>query len=158
MTQVTHQPDPQLDLFFERIIDVSPELVWAAWTTPEHLKHWFTPAPWRTIDCEIDLRPGGLFRTVMCSPEGQAFPNIGCYLETNALKPGYRPVDQLATNADDDFPFTAVISLEPHNTGTKYTALVIHRNEEDRKKHEDMGFQDGWGKALDQLIEHMKKK
>ena len=63
MTPLTHQLDSQLDLVFERIVDVSPELVWAAWTTPEHLKHWFTPAPWKTIDCEIDLRPGGLFRT-----------------------------------------------------------------------------------------------
>ena len=71
MTPLTHQPDPQLDLVFERIVDVSPELVWAAWTTPEHLKHWFTSAPWKTIDCEIDLYPGGLFHTVMCSPEGQ---------------------------------------------------------------------------------------
>jgi uncharacterized protein YndB with AHSA1/START domain len=70
MTPLIHQPDPQLDLIFERIVDVAPALVWAAWTTPEHLKHWFTPAPWKTIDCEIDLRPGGLFRTVMCSPEG----------------------------------------------------------------------------------------
>jgi uncharacterized protein YndB with AHSA1/START domain len=166
MTQLIHQPDPKLDLFFERIVDVLPELVWTAWTTPEHLKQWFTPAPWRTVDCEIDLRPGGLFRTVMCSPEGQEFPNIGCYLEiipnkklvwTNALNPGYRPVDQLAMNTNNDFLFTAVISLEPHDTGTKYTALAIHRNEEDRKKHEDLGFQDGWGKALDQLIEHMKK-
>jgi uncharacterized protein YndB with AHSA1/START domain len=166
MTQVIHQLDPQLDLFFERIIDVSPELVWTAWTTPEHLKQWFTPAPWRTVDCEIDLRPGGLFRTVMCSPEGQEFPNIGCYLEiipneklvwTNALKPGYRPINQSATNTNDGFPFTAVISLEPHNQGTKYSALVIHGNEADCQKHKDMGFQDGWGKALDQLIEYMKK-
>lgn len=156
MTPVIHQPDLQFDLFFERIVDVSQELVWAAWTTP---------APWRTVDCEIDLRPGGTFRTVMCSPDGQEFPSIGCYLEvipnkklvwTNALKPGYRPVDQLATNAD--FPFTSVISLEPHDTGTKYTALAIHRNEEDRKRHEDMGFQEGWGKAFDQLIKYMKKK
>ena len=49
-----------------------------AWTTPEHLKKWFTPAPWTTVDCEIDLRPGGIFRTVMRSPEGQEFPNVGC--------------------------------------------------------------------------------
>ncbi|HEY2939715.1 MAG TPA: SRPBCC domain-containing protein [Gaiellaceae bacterium] len=39
----------------------SPELVWMAWTQPEHLKKWFTPAPWTTVDCEIDLRPGGVF-------------------------------------------------------------------------------------------------
>lgn len=165
MTQLIHQLDPQLDLFFERVIDVSPELVWAAWTTPEHLKQWFTPAPWRTIDCEIDLCPGGLFRTVMCSPEGKEFPNSGCYLEvipnqklvwTNALLPGYRPVNPRQVGTED-FYFTAVVLIEPHEQGAKYTAIAIHGNQEDCKKHEDMGFQEGWGKALDQLIEYMKK-
>lgn len=76
-----HQADPELDLLLERSVDVPPSLIWVAWTTPEHLKKWFTPAPWQTIDCEIDLRPGGAFRTVMRSPEGQEFPNVGCYLE-----------------------------------------------------------------------------
>lgn len=77
----TYQPDSRLDLQFERIIDVPKELVWKAWTSPEHLMPWFCPLPWTTIDCEIDLRPGGIFRTVMRSPEGQEFPNVGCYLE-----------------------------------------------------------------------------
>jgi len=75
------EPDPKLDLLLERVVDVPRELVWAAWTEPAHLKKWFTPDPWKTVDCEIDLRPGGLFRTVMRSPEGQDFPNVGCYLE-----------------------------------------------------------------------------
>jgi uncharacterized protein YndB with AHSA1/START domain len=82
MTRSTlQQPDPTLDLVLERIVDVPTELVWAAWTTPEHVKKWFTPAPWTTVNCEIDLRPGGIFRTVMASPEGQLFPHVGCYLE-----------------------------------------------------------------------------
>lgn len=38
MTPLQHQPDPRLDLFFERIIDVPRELAWKAWTSPEHLK------------------------------------------------------------------------------------------------------------------------
>lgn len=79
MTPSQYQPDPRLDLVIERIVDVPPELVWKAWTSPEHLKPWFTPVPWKTVDCEIDLRPGGMFRTVMRSPEGQEFPNVGCY-------------------------------------------------------------------------------
>ena len=62
MTNLIHQPDPRLDLTLERIVDISPARVWAAWTEPEHLKNWFTPAPWKTVDCEIDLRPGGIFR------------------------------------------------------------------------------------------------
>jgi uncharacterized protein YndB with AHSA1/START domain len=89
--------DPRLDLLLERIVDVPPEFVWTAWTAPEHLKKWFTPVPWQTVDCEIDLRPGGIFRTVMRSPEGEEFPHVGCYLEvikserlvwTVALAPG----------------------------------------------------------------------
>lgn len=154
--------DPKLDLVLERTVDVPPELVWKAWTEPEHIKKWFTPAPWTTVDCEMDLRPGGMFRTVMRSPEGEDFPNVGCFLEilpnrrlvwTDALEPGFRP-----SRADSDAPFrfTAAILLEPAGKGTKYTAIAIHRSEDDVKKHEEMGFHEGWGKALDQLVEVTK--
>ena len=68
------------DLVLQRVIDISPSKVWKAWTDPQVLMKWFTPAPWKTIECEIDLRPGGLFRTLMQSPEGQTFPHSGCYL------------------------------------------------------------------------------
>jgi uncharacterized protein YndB with AHSA1/START domain len=161
VTSTNGKPDPRLDLVLERIVDVPPQLVWAAWTTPDHIKKWFTPVPWQTVDCEIDLRPGGIFRTVMRSPEGQDFPNVGCYLEivdgeklvwTGALGPGYRPA-----SLPPEVPvFTAIISLEPHGSGTKYTAHVMHRDEEGRKKHEAMGFHTGWGKALDQLVALVK--
>ena len=162
-----HPPDPKLDLVLERVVDVPRELVWIAWTTPEHVKKWFTPAPWTTVDCEIDLRPGGIFRTVMRSPEGQEFPNVVCYLEvirneklvwTNALAPGYRPSNRPAGGEGcDELQFTAVITLEPHANGTKYTALVIHKDEQDCRKHVEMGFHEGWGKALDQLVALVKK-
>jgi hypothetical protein len=32
----------------------------------------------------------------------------------------------------------------------------MHADEAGMKKHEAMGFHDGWGKALEQLVEHMK--
>ena len=41
---IDHRPDPKLDLVFERTVDVPRELVWKAWTMPQHLKKWFTPA------------------------------------------------------------------------------------------------------------------
>lgn len=150
--------NPKLDLVLERVVDVKPELVWRAWTTPEYLKKWFTPAPWKTVHAEIDLRPGGKFHTVMESPEGQQMPNTGCLLEvvpnrklvwTGALLPDYRPADLAA---DVPFVFTAVIAMEPHGTGTKYTATVMHSNEGGKTKHDEMGFHHGWGAALDQLV------
>lgn len=159
MPRLVQQPDPQLDLLFERYVDIAPELVWAAWTTPAHITQWFTPAPWQTVDCEIDLRPGGIFRTTMRSPEGVEHPHVGCYLEivtnkklvwTDALGPGYRPANN---------PFiTATITLAAQGKGTNYTALVLHKDEAGRKQHEEMGFYAGWGKALDQLVAHMKTR
>ena len=157
MTPTLLETDPRLDLVLERVVDVPVELVWAAWTRPEHIRKWFTPAPWTTTDCEIDLRPGGMFRTTMRSPEGKEFPNMGCYLEvipnqrlvfTDTLLPGYRP-------SAKPF-FTGIITLEPHGGGTRYTAIALHGDEATRKQHEAMGFHDGWGKALDQLVAHMK--
>jgi uncharacterized protein YndB with AHSA1/START domain len=159
-TKIT-TPDPRLDLVLERVVDVPPKLVWMAWTQPEHVLPWFTPAPWKTIDCEIDLRPGGRFYTMMQSPEGENFPNTGCFLEvvenerltwTDALGPGYRPV----ARDPEALTLTCTITLEPHGKGTKYTAHAMHKDEADRQKHIDMGFHDGWGKALDQLVEYVK--
>ena len=162
MTDIFYKFDPRFDLRLERTVDVKPELVWAAWTRPEHIVHWFTPAPWKTIDCEIDLRPGGIFRNVMQSPEGEEFPNTGCFLDvvenrrliwTASLEPGFRPTSKAKPT---DILFTAMITMEPDGDGTRYTATVIHGNEEDRKKHADMGFEHGWGAALDQLVAYMK--
>lgn len=164
MNDVTLQrPNPDLDLVFERVVALPPETIWRAWTTPEQIKIWFTPAPWRTVDCELDLRPGGIFRTVMRSPEGQDFPNEGCFLElvpnrklvwTNALGPGFRPCSTPVPGTPECgmFKFTAILTFEPHAQGTHYRAMVVHADAEGRKQHEAMGFQDGWGKALDQLI------
>jgi uncharacterized protein YndB with AHSA1/START domain len=157
--------DPKLDLVLERVVDVSPELVWLAWTKPERLKKWFTPLPWTTVECEIDLRPGGVFRTVMRSPEGQDFPNLGCYLEivpnrklvwTDALEGDFRP-SRREPGPHCPFVFTATILLEPHGKGTKYTAIVLHKDVGSRKQHEEMGFHQGWGTALDQLVAHARE-
>jgi uncharacterized protein YndB with AHSA1/START domain len=156
---MSHAFNPETDLVLERTLDVPPHLIWAAWTQPEHLKKWFAPKPWTITHCEIDLRPGGMCSTTMRSPEGQEFPNLGCYLEivenkklvfTDALLPGFRP-------APNPF-FTAVIELEPHGNGTKYTAYAIHKDAEGRQKHEAMGFHEGWGMVAEQMVQEIKNQ
>ncbi|MGH9631793.1 MAG: SRPBCC family protein [Bryobacteraceae bacterium] len=166
MSSAIVQTNSKLDLVLERVVDVQRELVWAAWTKPEHIKKWFTPAPWTTVDCEIDLRPGGVFRSVMRSPEGQESVNTGCYLEivanerlvwTSALGPGYRPIIRAAdAGTCEELYFTAIITLEAQGTGTKYRAVAIHGDEATAKKHEEMGFYQGWGTVLDQLVAFVK--
>lgn len=149
--------DPKRDLVLDRLIDVPRELVWKCWTIPEHVSKWFTPKPWYISDCEIDLRPGGIFRTVMNGPDGEQSINYGCFLDivpnerliwTDALRPGYRPAES---------PFlTAVLLLKDEGPKTRYTAAAIHRDEDTRNRHEEMGFYDGWGTVLDQMIDYSK--
>ena len=61
---------------------------------------------------------------------------------------GYRP-------SSNPF-FTAVIELAKNGNGTRYKAIAIHGNDEARKKHEEMGFHDGWGTVLKQMVEYIK--
>ncbi len=154
--------DPELDLKLERVVDVPRALVWAAWTQPQHLVKWFCPLPWQTTDCRIDLRPGGIFQTTMKGPDGPGFTNTGCFLQvvdqellvwTGVMGPDFRPQAK-ELFAAVPFMMSAIIALEDVDGGTKYTALVRHGDVASRQAHEQMGFHAGWGKALDQLVEH----
>jgi uncharacterized protein YndB with AHSA1/START domain len=158
--------DPECDLFLERLVDVPVELVWRAWTEPEHLKAWFAPQPWTTVECDIDLRPGGVFRTVMQAPDGTVFDEDtgGCYLEvvsphrlvwTSALGPGYRPRPVSTTPTPGEFQFTAELTFEAVGDATRYSVRAIHATAEAAVAHEELGFSGGWSVALDQLVTHM---
>ena len=70
------------------------------------------------------------------------------------MLPGYRPTLPAATcgSADVDFLFTAMVELADVAEGTRYTATVMHADEAGCKKHATMGFEAGWGAALDQLV------
>ena len=54
------------ELRLSRIIDAPRERVFHAWT--HHLPEWWGPHGMTTPVCEMDLRPGGVFRTVMRAP------------------------------------------------------------------------------------------
>ncbi len=163
----THSPDstvdPELDLVLERTVDVPAHFVFRAWTEPELLRRWFCPKPWTTPGCEIDLRPGGVFRTLMRGPKGEEADNIGCWLEiirderlvfTGLMAPGFRPV-----HIEREVPvFTCVLTFERAGKGTKYRAHVMHRDASAKSAHEAMGFHAGWSAALDQLVELFKER
>lgn len=149
------------DLIITRRIAASPEAIWDALTDAEKLKQWFAPRPWRITDAVVEPRPGGRFKIAMEGPEaqpeecaGDGSDAGGCVLEavaprriawTDAVSAGYRPNAQ---------PFmTAIITLDPDGDATTYTATVLHRTPEDRQRHEEMGFAEGWGTCIEQLAE-----
>ncbi len=149
MNQLTEHPN---DLVLTRLIAAPPETLFRCWTEPELLLQWFVPKPWSVARAEVDLRPGGACLIVMRDPEGNEFPNPGVYLEvvpnrrlvfTDAYTAGWQPSVK---------PFmTAIISFEPENGQTRYTARARHWSEEARQQHEAMGFQQGWGICADQM-------
>ena len=157
----------ETDLVLERTIDAPIDLVWTAYTDPEHIKRWFAPRPYEITECELDLRPGGVFRIRMVGPDGfdTGHGTPGCVLEvvdreklawTSALGPGYRP--NLMGEGCESFPFTAVVTFADAGNGkTTYRAVALHKDAADRKTHEDMGFHDGWGTVAGQLEEFAKE-
>jgi uncharacterized protein YndB with AHSA1/START domain len=67
-----------------RVFDAPRELVWKAWTDPEHVARWFGPrgftTPLSTIS--MDVRPGGTFEFTMISDDdGTEHPSGGTFLE-----------------------------------------------------------------------------
>ncbi|GAA3861936.1 SRPBCC family protein [Leifsonia kafniensis] len=144
-----------------RLVDHAPRsAVWTAWTDPALVEQWWVPAPEVCRVVEMDLRPGGSFRTEI-SPDGTAFgPHItGCFLAvdelervvfTDALVAGWRP-------APASF-ITASFTLRDHPDGTEYTATEMHRDAADRDQHEQLGFHEGWGIVTRQLAELVESR
>ena len=151
--------DPARDFAIERFIDAPPRLVWEALTRPEHLKEWYMPKVWgRVAHTEMDVRPGGIFRIDIAVGDGPEMQNLGCFLDvvpmerlawTSMLFPGYRPA------VFDDIPITAIVTMRPDGTGTRYVFTALHRSAEELETNRSSGFYQGTEIAVDQLVAHV---
>jgi uncharacterized protein YndB with AHSA1/START domain len=140
------------ELVLTRLIPAPRERVYRAWTT--QLPQWWGPHGMTTPFVEMDLRAGGVFRTIMRAPDGTEYPTRGVFLEvvenakivfTDAFDAGWQP-------ATDIF-FTAITTFEALPGGkTNYTARALHWTVANRVKHEKMGFHQGWGESVDRLV------
>ena len=136
-----------------RRFQASRQRVYRAWTEPELIKQWFSPAPWKTIAAEMDVRSGGSSCITMQGPDGTKMPCPGVYLEvvkneklvfTDAFIKAWEPSNKAF--------MVGTITFEDAPGGkTRYTARVQHWSVADREAHEQMGFEQGWGIATDQL-------
>jgi uncharacterized protein YndB with AHSA1/START domain len=147
------------ELYISRLIDAPRIKVFRAWTEPEFLAQWWGPYGMTTLVCEMQLWAGGLFRTVMCAPDGGEYPYQGVFLEilapqkivyTDAFLPGWIPSKKAF--------MTAIITLDEVQGMTRYTARALHWNDADRQTHEEMGFYHGWGESLDRLVDVVNRK
>lgn len=144
-------PLAERELVLTRTFAAPRALVYRAWT--RHFAEWWGPHGMTTPEWEMDLRPGGVFRTVLRAPDGAEYPTRGVFLDvvpeerlvfTDAYDPGWAPHPEAF--------FTAVITLASlPGAGTRYTARALHWTVANRERHEQMGFHHGWGESLDRL-------
>jgi uncharacterized protein YndB with AHSA1/START domain len=139
------------ELSVTRLIAASPETVYRVWTT--RTSEWFAPLPWKAPVVEQDFRAGGRSYVEMEGPDGTRMPGDGVILEvvpnekivfTDAFKVGWEPQEAF---------MVAIVTFEPEAGGTRYTARVRHWSEEALKRHQEMGFETGWGQVTAQLAE-----
>lgn len=148
-------PGEGLDLHIERKITAPRNVVWRCWTEAELLERWYCPKPWKAEVHKADVRPGGTSEMTFHGPDGEAMPQTGMYLFvdprrelvfTDAYREGFIPQPQ-------SFMTGYVQLQDAAGGGTIMIWGAKHATEDGRKQHLEMGFEQGWGAAADQLNE-----
>jgi uncharacterized protein YndB with AHSA1/START domain len=85
MSQVTDasdgaagQPAP---LRISRVFHAPRETVFKAWSSADHVKHWFSPETYTVPDAKVEMRVGGPFEVCMRSPAGEEHWARGRFVE-----------------------------------------------------------------------------
>ena len=78
---VVSTPANEPVIVITRTFDAPRALVYKCYTQPEHMVHFWGPHGSTTPVCEVDLRPGGLWRTVMRFADGSEYGYSSVYLE-----------------------------------------------------------------------------
>jgi uncharacterized protein YndB with AHSA1/START domain len=76
-------PSGEPAVVFRRFLDAPPDLVFAVWTEPAHLRNWWGPREFELVVCESDARVGGRYRFVQRAPDGEQHTFHGVYREVN---------------------------------------------------------------------------
>jgi uncharacterized protein YndB with AHSA1/START domain len=151
------------EIIITRVFNAPRELVFKAWTEPEHIAQWWGPEGFTTRVIEFDLRPGGRSRYVMVGPDGTEYPGEGVFRE---VVPPERIVttDEFGEDyeqlTDVELPQGMVITIlfEELNDKTRLTLQISHPSADDRRKHEEMGVVAGWNSSFDCLDEFLAKQ
>ena len=152
------------ELVIERVFDAPRELVWKAWTEPEHFMRWWGPKGFTTPFCEIDLRVGGKYLNCMRSPEGKDYWSTGVYREivplerivcTDSFADEHGNVVPATHYGMSDMPLEMLITVTFEEHGGK-TKLTLHHvgipAGADRE-----GANQGWSESFDKLAEYLAK-
>jgi uncharacterized protein YndB with AHSA1/START domain len=158
------------DFVISRVFDAPRDLVWKAFTEPEHMKAWWGPKGFSVIASKMDLRAGGTYHYGMKAPDDSAMWGKFVYREIVApermvlinsfsdeaggvtrhpLSPTW-PLQMLSTFTFEDEAGKTRLTIRwsPHN------ATEAERKTFD-SSHANM--RQGWGGTLDQLDDYLTR-
>jgi uncharacterized protein YndB with AHSA1/START domain len=123
-------------------------------TRPEHVARWWGPRRITLTACEMDLRPGGAWRFVFRSPDGQEHTFKGEYRE---IAPPERVVQTFIYDVEHirDHPALETMTLDERDGKTTMTVTVLHLTKEARDGHLHSGMEAGAGESYDRLAEFL---
>lgn len=131
-------------LTIKRHIKAPPAQVFAAWTDPQKVTRWMGPSGFAGQHAECDMRPGGRYRWVMKSPDGEDHDVSGVYREVVANE---KLVFTWAWKGTPERQSLVTVLLKPDGDGTLLT--LIHEQFFDDAARD--GHQKGWSGSLDKL-------
>lgn len=117
------------ELVTTRLIRAPRELVFDAFTDPDHIASWWGPRGFTTTILEIDVRVGGCWRFIMHGPDGTDYPNRIDYLEIDRPRLIYY---KHGSDGADDQSFHSRITFEEEDGGTRLTMRAILASREAR--------------------------
>ena len=143
------------EIVLTRVFDAPRELVFAAWTKPEHAMTWFGPKGFTCTLHEMDVRVGGRWRFDMIGPDGKLWPNRIEYVE---IVPNERLVFWHGSDVDDcprRFYVTITFDVQ-QNKKTVVTLRQLHPSKEARDGAIGFGAVELGNQTMDKLAEHLR--
>jgi uncharacterized protein YndB with AHSA1/START domain len=152
------------EMVIERVFDAPRELVWQAWTVPEHFVQWWGPEDFTTPHCTIDLRVGGRMHFCMRSAEygdiwgGGVFyeidpPSRLAYGDYFADEQGNR-VNATHYGMSADFPEETMTIVTLEDMGGGKTKMTLRQRIPVTLAEREGAFV-GWGQSFDKLAAYL---
>jgi len=164
MTESNQKTGDQ-ELVITRVFDAPRDLVWKAWTEPEHVMEWWGPKGFTAPIVKTDFRVGGKSLLCMRSPEGEDYWSTGVYREivepekivtTDSFSDAQGnvvPASHYGMSGDWPSELLVTVTFEEDDGKTKLT--LRHEGFPDRENRELAKA--GWSESLDKLAEHLRK-
>lgn len=142
------------ELVITRLLDAPRELVFRAWTEPEHLIHWWGPNGFTNTFHAIDVTPGGVWHFTMHAPDGKDYPNRVVFEEiTEPERITYR---HGSGEEGEEGEFHVTVTFEEEERKTRLTLRMLFASAEVRAHMIRFGAVEGGNQTLGRLERHLK--